>query len=64
MKQWYEELFENFTKKYATEEFTQGTAVECDFIEKEINHNKKLKILDIGCYAHVLSTPLRPVKNG
>ena len=49
MKQWYEALFENYAKKYDEEVFTQGTQGECDFIEKEINHNKTLKILDIGC---------------
>lgn len=49
MKQWYESLFENYGKKYDGECFTQGTAGECDFIEKEINHDKSLKILDIGC---------------
>lgn len=49
MKQWYEELFENYGKKYDDESFTQGTIGECDFIEKEIRYNKALKILDIGC---------------
>lgn len=49
MKQWYEELFENFAKNYDAEEFTKGTVGECDFIEKEINYNKTIKILDIGC---------------
>jgi 2-polyprenyl-3-methyl-5-hydroxy-6-metoxy-1,4-benzoquinol methylase len=49
MKQWYEELFENYANKYDREEFTKGTVGECDFIEKEINYNKKVKILDIGC---------------
>ena len=49
MKQWYESLFENYGKKYDDECFTQGTAGECDFIEKEINFDKSLKILDIGC---------------
>jgi 2-polyprenyl-3-methyl-5-hydroxy-6-metoxy-1,4-benzoquinol methylase len=49
MKQWYEALFENYAEKYDMEVFTQGTIGECDFIEKEINHNKNLKILDIGC---------------
>ncbi|MCK6622995.1 MAG: class I SAM-dependent methyltransferase [Calditrichaceae bacterium] len=49
MKQWYEELFENYGMKYDRESFTQGTAGECDFIEKEIGYNKKTKILDIGC---------------
>ena len=49
MKQWYETLFENYGKKYDNENFTQGTIGECDFIEKEINYNKNIKILDIGC---------------
>lgn len=49
MSQWYEKLFENYGSKYDKEVFTQGTLGECDFIEKEINFNKQLKILDIGC---------------
>jgi 2-polyprenyl-3-methyl-5-hydroxy-6-metoxy-1,4-benzoquinol methylase len=49
MKQWYESLFENYGEKYDQEVFTRGTMGECDFIEKEINYNKELKILDIGC---------------
>ncbi|OPY15802.1 class I SAM-dependent methyltransferase [Syntrophus aciditrophicus] len=49
MKQWYEELFENYGMKYDNENFVQGTIGECDFIEKEIGHNKAARILDIGC---------------
>jgi len=49
MKQWYQKLFENYSHKYDSEVFTQGTVGECDFIEKEINYDKSLKILDIGC---------------
>lgn len=49
MKQWYEELFENYGVKYDKENFTQGTIGECDFLEKEINYNKNTRILDIGC---------------
>jgi len=49
MQQWYESLFENYGKKYDNEDFTQGTIGECDFIEKEIDFNKSLKIIDIGC---------------
>jgi SAM-dependent methyltransferase len=49
MKQWYEELFENYGMKYDNESFTQGTIGECDFIEKEIGYNKAIRILDIGC---------------
>ncbi|MGB8359643.1 MAG: GNAT family N-acetyltransferase [Bacteroidales bacterium] len=48
-KQWYEALFENYGRKYDAESFTQGTAGECDFIEKELAFNKSLKILDVGC---------------
>ena len=48
-KQWYETLFENYAKTYDKESFTQGTAGECDFIEQELNYNKSLKILDVGC---------------
>lgn len=49
MKQWYEELFENYALKYENESFTQGTIGECNFIEQEINYNKQAKILDLGC---------------
>ncbi len=48
-KQWYETLFENYGQKYDDECFTKGTIGECDFLEKEINYNKDLKIIDIGC---------------
>ncbi len=48
-KQWYESLFENYGQKYDNENFTQGTVGECDFIEKEINNDNSLKILDVGC---------------
>jgi len=49
MKQWYESLFENYAQKYDKECFVQGTLGECDFIEQEINRDKVLKIIDIGC---------------
>ena len=49
MKKWYESLFENYAKKYDKECFVQGTVGECDFIEEEINRDKSLKIIDIGC---------------
>lgn len=49
MKQWYEELFTNYADKYEKEIYTRGTLGEVDFIEKEINYDKKCKILDIGC---------------
>ena len=48
-KQWYESLFENYAQQYDNENFTHGTVGECDFIEKEINFDKSLKILDVGC---------------
>jgi 2-polyprenyl-3-methyl-5-hydroxy-6-metoxy-1,4-benzoquinol methylase len=49
MVKWYEALFENYALKYENENFTKGTIGECDFIEKEINYNKHIRILDIGC---------------
>jgi len=49
MKQWYESLFENYAHKYDKECFVQGTVGECDFIEQEINCDKSLKVIDIGC---------------
>jgi 2-polyprenyl-3-methyl-5-hydroxy-6-metoxy-1,4-benzoquinol methylase len=49
MKQWYEELFENYAVKYDNEVYVHGTIGECDFFEKEIGHNKAAQILDIGC---------------
>ena len=49
MKQWYESLFENYATQYEKEVFTAGTIGECDFIEKEIKHDKQRRILDIGC---------------
>jgi 2-polyprenyl-3-methyl-5-hydroxy-6-metoxy-1,4-benzoquinol methylase len=48
-KQWYEALFENYAKTYDNESFVQGTMGECDFLEREINFDKSLKILDVGC---------------
>jgi SAM-dependent methyltransferase len=48
-KQWYEALFENYGEQYDREPFTQGTAGECDFIEREIGYDKSLTILDVGC---------------
>jgi 2-polyprenyl-3-methyl-5-hydroxy-6-metoxy-1,4-benzoquinol methylase len=48
-KQWYEGLFENYAQKYDEEIFTKGTLGECDFIEKELNFDRSLRILDIGC---------------
>ncbi|MDX1699869.1 MAG: methyltransferase domain-containing protein [Melioribacteraceae bacterium] len=49
MNQWYEELFKNYSKGYDSESFTKGTLGECDFIEKEIEFDKNVKILDVGC---------------
>ncbi len=48
-KQWYETLFDNYGKQYDDEPFTKGTFGECDFIENELQFNKNLKILDVGC---------------
>ncbi len=49
MKQWYEELFRDFSENYEKEIFTRGTLGEVDFFEKELNSNKSARILDIGC---------------
>ena len=49
MKQWYEALFENYARKYDKEIYVQGTVGECDFIEQEINKDKTVRIIDIGC---------------
>jgi 2-polyprenyl-3-methyl-5-hydroxy-6-metoxy-1,4-benzoquinol methylase len=49
MKQWYEELFQDYTEKYDNESFTSGTIGEVDFIESEAGFDKNRKILDIGC---------------
>jgi 2-polyprenyl-3-methyl-5-hydroxy-6-metoxy-1,4-benzoquinol methylase len=49
MKKWYEQLFENYAKNYDKESFTQGTIGEVNFIEQEINFDKRKTILDIGC---------------
>jgi 2-polyprenyl-3-methyl-5-hydroxy-6-metoxy-1,4-benzoquinol methylase len=48
-KQWYESLFENYGQQYDREVYAQGTIGECDSIEKEIQFDKSLKILDVGC---------------
>ncbi len=47
--QWYESLFKDYSQTYDSERFTHGTSGECDFIERELNYNKSLKILDVGC---------------
>jgi len=46
---WYEELYENYARKYDNEVFVHGTVGECDFLEKEFNYDKSLRILDVGC---------------
>lgn len=48
-KRWYEELFENYGRKYDAESFAQGTVGECDFIDRELGGDKSGRILDIGC---------------
>jgi len=49
MKQWYEQLFENYAVTYDSESFVHGTVGEVDFIEEEIGRRKSARILDIGC---------------
>lgn len=48
-RQWYESLFQDYGRRYDQECFTQGTVGECDFIEQELQFDKTLKILDVGC---------------
>jgi ubiquinone/menaquinone biosynthesis C-methylase UbiE len=48
-EQWYELLFQNYGRKYDQECFTQGTQGECDFIEQELQFDKSMRILDVGC---------------
>jgi len=48
MKQWYEELYEDFAA-YDKESYTQSTKGEVDFIEGEIGHDHSKRILDVGC---------------
>lgn len=45
MKQWYEELFENYGKKYDQEVYTKGTVGECDFPEAEAAFDKKMRFV-------------------
>lgn len=49
MGQWYESLFTNFGKTYDEQPFTQGTAGEVDFVERELGGDRSKLILDIGC---------------
>lgn len=49
MTQWYETLFANFGKSYDQQPFTQGTAGEVDFVERELGADRSKRILDIGC---------------
>ncbi len=49
MKQWYEELFDNYANQYDQESYTSGTLGEVNFIEKELDTDKSKLILDVGC---------------
>lgn len=46
---WYQDLFENYGNNYENELYVNGTEVEVDFIEKELDFNRDKYILDIGC---------------
>jgi 2-polyprenyl-3-methyl-5-hydroxy-6-metoxy-1,4-benzoquinol methylase len=63
-KSWYIKLFENYANQYEKEVFVQGTKGECDFLEKELEFNKNLQILDIGCGTgrHSIEMALRGYK--
>lgn len=49
MKQWYEDLFDNYAETYDREPFTKGTIDEVTFIENEIQSDRSKTILDVGC---------------
>jgi 2-polyprenyl-3-methyl-5-hydroxy-6-metoxy-1,4-benzoquinol methylase len=49
MTRWYETLFANYAQTYDKEPFTQGTAGEVDFVERELGADRSRRILDIGC---------------
>jgi SAM-dependent methyltransferase len=65
MSKWYIELFKDYAKSYDNEVFTKGTIGEVDFIEKEINFNKSISILDVGCGTgrHLIELRKRGYKN-
>ena len=44
-----QEMFVNYADEYDKEDFTRGTEGEVAFIEKEINYQKDVRMLDIGC---------------
>ena len=48
-KQWYQQLFENYGRKYEGECYVHGTVGECDFIGRELGGDTSKTILDIGC---------------
>lgn len=48
MKQWYEELYEDY-QAFDNELYAQNTTSEVDFIEQVINHDQSRRILDVGC---------------
>lgn len=48
MPQWYEELYRHFPD-YDDEPYVQNTASEVDFIEGEIEGDRSMEILDVGC---------------
>ncbi len=48
-KPWYELLFANYAHRYDNEIFTAGTLGECDFLDVELNSDKTLRLLDVGC---------------
>ncbi|MCJ7771801.1 MAG: class I SAM-dependent methyltransferase, partial [Desulfobacterales bacterium] len=48
MKQWYEELYEDY-QAFENEPLAKNTAAEVDFIEQVIDHDQSRRILDVGC---------------
>ena len=45
---WYERLYQDFDD-YDEEPYTQQTGAEVDFIETTIDHDRDLRVLDVGC---------------
>jgi 2-polyprenyl-3-methyl-5-hydroxy-6-metoxy-1,4-benzoquinol methylase len=48
MKQWYEQLYEDFDT-YGDEPYTQDTQKEVDFITNVLGDDRGKRILDVGC---------------
>ncbi|MFW6136021.1 MAG: class I SAM-dependent methyltransferase, partial [Chloroflexota bacterium] len=45
---WYEALYDHFPD-YDEEPYAQNTVDEVDFVERQIDHDRSKRILDVGC---------------